>query len=242
VSIEHAEELVRLLPQVTGCRIRTDERGEPVAVLVTARPGSQAGAVLADVLTVLGAQAGLDVLDDQVHVAVLEERAEVAEPGLAAPDTADDAGAPLLVETLEQEGRVRLLSYSTHVAEERTRTQVELALGDRPFWGEAESRGAGEVPELLAEACLDALERLCHGRVSLRLAGWKRTVLGATEVVGVLVQESWGRESRWLTGSAIVGDDLSRATTHAVLDSMNRRLGRILATPPLDFEIRIPEA
>lgn len=238
MSIEQAEELLRLLPQVTGCRIRTDERGEPVAVLVTAAPGSQAHAVLADVLTVLGAQAGIDVLEDQIHVVVLEEDVPARAPRATPERSPDDEIPSMLVESLEYEGRVRLLSYATHVAEERTRAQVEIALGERPFWGEAESRGAGEVPELLAAACLDALERVCHGRVTLRLAAWKRASLGGSEIVAVRVQESWGRESRWLVGAAPVADDVARATALAVLDSMNRRLGRILAIPPLDFDIR----
>ncbi len=228
MSVVRAEELLRLLPQVTGCRIRVDEHGDPVAVLITAAPGSNAKAVLADVITVLGAEAGLDVLEDQVHVVVLEEP--------EAPHAAEDS-AELVVEPLEREGRLRLLSYSTHVREERTTAQVELGLDRELAWGEAESRGAGEVPELLGRACLDAIEKLCHGRVALRLLGMRRATVGSTETVVVVVQETWGRTQRLHVGAARIGDDFARAAAYAALDSMNRRLGRLLVSPPVDYDI-----
>ncbi len=230
MSVAQAEEILRLLPQVTGCRIRTDERGAPVAVLITAAAGSDPQAILADVITVLGARAGMDVLDDQVRVVVLDEPQEfetiLEEPGV--------------LEALEHEGRVRLHSFDLRVDAERTRAQVELALGAHVYQGRAECRGDGEVPELLAQATLDGLEKLCHERVALRLVGFRRAVVGTDEVVCVTVRESRGREQRLFAGSARIGDDLGRAAAYAVLDSMNRRLGAILAGPPLDYEIDSP--
>ncbi|HZM15958.1 MAG TPA: hypothetical protein VFE28_08155 [Candidatus Krumholzibacteria bacterium] len=260
MSISRAEALLRRLPQVTGCRIRADESGQPVAVLVTAAPGSNPQAVLADVITVLGAQAGLDVLDDQVHVVVLpgagEQPLPEVEP-LAGPDLAPEtlpelevvpetvpefeavpeAASALAVEPLESEGRLRLVAYGLQVSESRSTAQVELALAALTVRGEAQGHGAGETPELLAQACLDAVERICHGRVTLRLAGFRRVVVGGVELVGVVVQESWGREERLQTGAARISDDVGRAGAYAVLDSLNRRLGRILAAPPLDYQI-----
>ena len=224
VSSEKAEELVRRLPQVTGCRIRADEHGNPVAVMVTARPGSNPAAVRADVITVLGAQARLDVLEEQIHVAVLEAPPAEPEPLVA-------------VEEIESEGRARLVSFRTSVSEERSRAEVELAHDGRNVRGQAESHGAGESPELLARACLDAVEKLCHGRVALRLAGFHRTVVGTTEVVCVLVQETRGRSERVLVGAVRAGSDPARAAASAALDSLNRRLGRILVGPPVDYEI-----
>ena len=258
MSISRAEALLRRLPQVTGCRIRADESGLPVAVLVTAAPGSNPQAILADVITVLGAQAGLDVLDDQVHVVVLPEEGEpplpevepLAEPELApeslpelevvpeaVPEYEVVPEATLAVEPLEREGRLRLVAYGVQVSETRSTAQVELAFAAVTVRGEAQGHGAGETPELLAQACLDAVERICHGRVTLRLAGFRRFVVGGVELVGVVVQENWGREERLQTGAARSRDDLGRAGAYAVLDSMNRRLGRILAGPPLDYQI-----
>ncbi|UCE01457.1 MAG: hypothetical protein JSW67_09175 [Candidatus Latescibacterota bacterium] len=220
MSTTQAEELVRLLPRVVACRIRADDQGHPVAIMVTAVPGSNAQEVRADVITVLGAQARLDVLEEQIHVAVLEEPAE-----------------ELVVEEIEAEARLRLLSHSTRVGEERSQAEVELAHGSRVARGRAKSRGPGEAPELLASACLDAAENLCHGRVVFRLVGFRLTTVGAEDVVCVLVQETRGRDERHLVGTARVSTDVSRAAAYAALDAVNRRLGRILADPPTDYEI-----
>ncbi|MFQ5600631.1 MAG: hypothetical protein ACE5G2_08755 [Candidatus Krumholzibacteriia bacterium] len=223
MSIDTAEELVRLLPNVSSCRIRTDERGEPVVVMVTAVPGSIREEVLADVITVLGAQARLDVVEDQVRVVVLDKQ----------PSEISD----VVLEELEHESRARLVSYNTRVTDERSLAEAEVAHGARVALGRAEVRGAGTSPELLASACLDAVEKLCHGRVTLRLAGFQRTAVGGEDVVCVLVQETEGRTERLHVGAARVAGDASRAGAYAALDSMNRRLGRILAGPPQDYEI-----
>lgn len=233
MSIQRAEQLLRLVPQVTGCRIRADADGQPVAVLVTAAPGSQPKAVLADVITVLGAQAGFDVMEDQVRVVVLD-----AEPAAAVPEVTPEPVSELVAEPLENEGRLRLLSYDTQVSEAGTTAHAELGWGPRATaWGEAQSHGAGEVPELLAAACLDAIEKLCHGRVALRLAAFRRVVVGRFELACVVVQETSGRETRSLSGAARIGDDVARAAAYAALDGMNRRVGRILAAPAADYLI-----
>ncbi len=222
--MDRAEELVCLLPQVSGCRIRYDEAGAPLAVMVTAIPGSNARAVAADVITVLAAQARLDVLEDQIHVVTLDAQA---------------AGAPeAVVEEIENEARLQLVAYQTHVAQERTLAEIELAWGDEILLGQAESRGAGSCPELLGEACLDAVEKLCHGRVTFRLRAFERVRTADRDVALVVVEETIGRTALVHVGAAALGEDVGRAAAYAALDAVNRRLGRILTHPPTDYEVR----
>jgi hypothetical protein len=222
--MDRAEELVCLLPRVSGCRIRFDEAGAPLAVMVTAIPGSNPRAVAADVITVLAAQARMDVLEEQIHVVTLD------------PGSAD---APELVaEEVEDESRLQLVAYQTHVAQERTIAEIELACGDQIVLGHAESRGAGASPELLGQACLDAIEKLCHGRVTLRMLSFQRVQAGDRELALVVVQESMGRTELVHVGAAAVSAEVGRAAAYAALDAMNRRLGRILTDPPSDYEVR----
>jgi hypothetical protein len=144
----------------------------------------------------------------------------------------------IVLEELEQEGRIRLVSYNMRVSDEATIAEVELQHAGRTALGQAEARGAGMAPELLARACLDAVERLLHGRVALRLAGFKQTHVSGEDIVCVLVQEAESRSERLLVGAARQGGDAARAGAYAALDALNRRIGRILASPPRDFEIR----
>lgn len=217
-SKHDAEELVRELPDVQSCCIEFDSEGAVLRVEIRARPGAVVARLVEDVRAVLA---------EEVHLEVAPERIDVR----------SSAEAGLALETLEIESRVRLLSYSTAVSDERTLVEAELGLGTSTAIGRAEARGAASAPELLAAACLDAVEKLCGGRVTLRLAGWSRTQVAGVEILCVTVQEARGRSERLLVGAARNDGDPARAAAHAALDGVNRRLGRILADPPPHFEI-----
>jgi hypothetical protein len=208
------------LADVSGCRIHTDAAGRPTAVHVTVVAGSVPERVARDVVTVLAAEAGLDVDPGGVHVVALP-----------------DETAALALEPLEQEGRARLVAIGSSTSEERSIAEVEVALGGQSAVGRAEARGAGPAPELAAEAALDALEKLCASRVALRIVGLRRTTVRDADVVCVLVQETDGRDERLHVGAARSYGDLARAAAYAALDAMNRRLGRILVGPARQFDI-----
>lgn len=235
MPIHEAEELVRRLQDVSGCRIQLDLEGRPVAVHVTlfgARPPAQ---VIAEIVTLLAAEAGLDVLPGQVHVVTVPPASTAAAP-TAVGETVGEPADPVL-EELEEEARPRLLAMNLMVSEERSLAEVELAQGTLSALGRAEAHGGGSAPELMAQACLDALEKLCGARVALRLVACQRLRLGAVEVFCVLVQETEGRDERLHVGAASVDADVSRAAAYAALDSLNRRLGRIQVGPPIQYHI-----
>mgnify|MGYP001366384181 CR=1 FL=1 len=90
-----AEELVRRVPDVLACRLRTDESGAVVAVFVTAASARSASEIAVDVVTVLAAEARLDVGISRVHVTVLGGSEET---GLGALEELDreEVGGPNL--------------------------------------------------------------------------------------------------------------------------------------------------
>jgi hypothetical protein len=222
-SIHEAEDLVRRLPDVAGCRIDADPEGNVFQVLVTTHGARPIDDVRADVLTVLATQAGLDVLEEQVQI-------EVVIPVPAAE-------RELELEALEAASRPRLVAVRSETTDERTVVEAEIALGTDTAWGRAETRGSGSAADLLAQACLDALEKLCGARAVFRLVASRRSAVGDHEVVTVVVQESQGRESRMHVGAAALEDDLARALAYAALAALNRRYGRILAIPPRTYRI-----
>jgi hypothetical protein len=157
------------------------------------------------------------------------------------PDTIHLTFEPTLeagsLEELEVEGRIRLVAYQLRVDDVGTHAEVELELGAQVVRGMAQVRGGAPATDLLAQACLDALERLCHARVAFRLAGVQRAVLPTGDVVCVAVQEIDGRTSRVHNGIAPAGDDLARAAAYATLHALNRRFGRILTGPTRHTDI-----
>lgn len=216
--MSNLEDLVRRLPDVTACRVRTDESGSIVAVYVSAMGARAATEIAADVVTVLVAEASLDVDPSRVHVTVL-------------PPAADEAGFAVL-EELEHEGRARWIALRTSADDEHSRVEIELSFGGTTAIGSASARGAANAADLAAAAVVDALERICAGRVTLRLASLVRN----GDVTNVWVHEADGREARVHVGAAR-SDDPVRAAGYAALAALNRRLGRILAGPPKQFRI-----
>jgi hypothetical protein len=220
MPFHEAQQALLRLPGIVDAII-SEEDGQPTAVHVVATSGSEPEHILLAAMTAL-AQSGVDLDEENVHVTI--ERTQQA----------SDA----VLEELEHEGRVRLLSWNLQVTEEQSLAEVELQQNRDVALGRATARGAGQAPELLARACLDAIERLVLGRVALRLVGFTRTSVGGHDVVCVVLQETQGRTERTLVGAALGAEETGRAGAYAVLDAVNRRLGVILASPTRDYDIR----
>jgi len=219
MPLQYAQKVLLQVPGVVDCILTADDAAPPEVHLV-AEAGCDQQQILLAAMTAL-AQVGIDMEEEQVHVTI--------EPN---PQISD-----LVLEELEHDVRARLLSWNLRATEEQTLAEVELQHGDNVALGRAMSRGMGQAPELLAQACLDALESLIRGRVSLRLVGFGRVTVGDHDVVNVILQETAGRSERFLAGTALTSDETGRAGAYAVLDAMNRRLGEILAGPSRDYDI-----
>jgi hypothetical protein len=225
------EEVLRRNLDIAGCRVQTDADGEVVAVHVTTRGERAPEDVVADVVTVLAVEARLDIQPEQVHVAILGQGPADPLPGGPEPELA-------VLEELEHEVRIRLTAVRTTTTEERSSVEVDLAMSEsESAVGYAEGRGSMLTLELVAGATLDAVEKLCGGRVSLRLAALHRTPAGAHDVIGVIVHEADGRDVRVHAGAAPSDGDLVRTAVYAALAAMNRRVGRILAGTPRSYRI-----
>jgi hypothetical protein len=219
MPFQEAQQALLRVPGVVDCILSAEAR-KPVEVHLVAASGSDRQQVILAAMTVL-ARLGLEIEEEQLHVTV--------ERYPQAPE--------LVIEELEHEVRAHLLSWNLQVNEEQTLAEVELRHADAVVLGRASLRGAGQAPELLARACLDALEILVGGRVALRLVGFTRSRVGEHDLVSVVLQETAGRSERLLAGAALCGEETARAGAYAVLDAMNRRLGVILSGPRRDYEI-----
>jgi hypothetical protein len=235
-SIHQAEELVRHVADVAACRIEAEPDGTVVAVWVTTFGERAPADVRADVVVVLATELGLDVLEDQVRVTVEPPQVLTPEPEVEV-EVEQEPEVEMELEPLETASRPRLIAVRSSFDDERSMAEVEIGLGSDTAFGQAEVRGAAPAPELVALATLDALEKLCGGRVTLRLVATRRTSVGDHDIVNVVVQESRGREARTHVGAARVGDDLPRALAYAALVALNRRFGRLLTLPPRVYRI-----
>ena len=124
--------------------------------------------------------------------------------------------------------RPAIVSIEESVLDDHTRVAITLAWHDERFTGEAVGLADPAVrPRLVGEATLRAVERVAHGRISLRLGAVATTELGPSQVA--MAQVELLGDNGPFVGSALLKDrDASAATVRAVLDAINRRLVQVL--------------
>ncbi len=132
-----------------------------------------------------------------------------------------------VVETPPSERRIKIQSVSYEREGRRAKARVYLQAENRTLEGMAE--GEPLPQRLVAEATLNALKPLTPGSVNIALLQVEETQGDAGRaIVNVVVLWENGETRQELVGSALLRDDPYRAVAAAVLDALNRPLGRML--------------
>lgn len=105
---------------------------------------------------------------------------------------------------------------------------ITLAWAREKYTGTATGSPAlNSRPRLIGEATLRAVEAVTDGRLRLNLSGIATQQLGPVQVAMAHVTMPESRDS--FVGTALVeAGDTTQATVKAVLDAINRRLGRLI--------------
>ncbi|HEY3297500.1 MAG TPA: hypothetical protein VGK34_02505 [Armatimonadota bacterium] len=127
------------------------------------------------------------------------------------------------------ENRLRFYDVSVSLNGVRSEATVRLRKDDETFSGTATGPGTGHNQlRLVATATLRALEG-CQGTDGmLMLEDLNPGIqLAGRQAVVVCISVITSRGDDYLTGSALVKQDLSKAVVNATLDAVNRRLGSL---------------
>lgn len=132
-----------------------------------------------------------------------------------------------VVETTPSERRVKIQSISYEREGRQAKARVYLQAENRVLEGAAE--GAAQPQRLIAEATLNALKPLTPTNVQMTLLQiLESTSTSGHAVVTVIVLWESGETRQELVGSALLREDPNRAAAAAVLNALNRPLGRML--------------
>ena len=105
------------------------------------------------------------------------------------------------------------------------RVQVILEDSGQHYTGSADiSASASDSLSLTALATLNAMHRLVGRSGVFHLVSARKTVLGETDVVLVLITATHQDRQENLVGTCVVRDDILEACARATLDSINRRI------------------
>lgn len=125
------------------------------------------------------------------------------------------------------ERRIKIQSVSYEREGRRAKARVYLQAESRVLEGAAE--GEAQPQRLIAEATLNALRPLTPPQVQVNLLQVMESTgeTGHAIVNAILLWES-GETRQELVGSALMREDPNRAVAAALLDALNRPLGRML--------------
>jgi len=202
MDIEELEETLARLASVTAVRVTgTADAIDEVHVL--ASPEKAPKQVVRDVQTVALARFGLTI--DRTAISVVQ----------IGPDAiASDEDRPAIM--------------GVHEAPQGTRTTVTVTLG----WHGEEYIGTATGPaatsarlRLVGEAGLRAIEQLLDGD-ALALDAIGHPSIGMRSVIVAVVVATGVRGEEVTVGSALSSGDDSETAVRAVLDALNRRIGR----------------
>ncbi len=212
-----AQRMICRLPDVSGCEIQLDARGEVSAIHVTALAGRSGKQIARDVEAVLAAEEGLIVDHRKISVAQFGE------------------GELPRGRSLE---RISLGGVSLHQGTNGIEVEVNLLAGSVQATGRASGPNTRfEVRRVVAQATLDAIVKLTEGESSFSLGEVEERELGSKQVVLVCVNRSHGRSESHLIGCCETGYDSTQAVIFAVLDALNRLVGTLKPREPVEYEI-----
>ncbi|MFH1277520.1 MAG: hypothetical protein ABIK65_03965 [Candidatus Eisenbacteria bacterium] len=228
-DVPRAQQRIRALDGVVSCGIVATPRGEIREIHVVSSGARPPKPIIRDIESTLYAEFGVRFDHRRVSIATLKDE----------PDSAEGEPAAVVEEIgpLADSGpgrRLRFLGLRTGLTPEGGDVEVILSRGNFRGFGKASFFFAFEPERAVAEATLEAVGKFVRSG-GFRLGEVRRERMGDEDVVLARVLRVEADRTFALVGSAIVRRDRNLAALHAVLDAVNRIVGRL--TPVEGIEI-----
>jgi hypothetical protein len=232
--VQEAEQLIASLRNVKGCSI-TVQGDEIVEINVLADGERPAKQIVRDVRSALKAELKLDIDYRKISIALKRDDSEI----LPLPGDNVIELVPTPEDKPRSGHRLRFGGVTVSLNTLRCQVNVELGLGEQEAMGEAiGSNSRQQVPRLIAEATLRAVERFLGGDYALCLNDLELVTVGSDTIALINVKFQSGRRLQTLSGSCVVEHDLQQSVVYATLDSLNRILGQLIIKEPVEYELR----
>ena len=235
------ESAIKALPGVLGCVILTDGEGAPSEIQAFTRVGTdqaQVESLIEAEVSDRGLAGNLRQvfvfeLEAESHFGdreTLERAAELAEQEARTrgPRSMDASAELRSLQTVVSHAsggpsanRPPLLRVSYSSSHRTSEAQVAIGSEDQEFVGAATGQKTPHGLRVLAEATLEAVDKLI-GQSRVELVGASLVNVVGQEAVLVLVKETDGPDM--LGGALVRGGPVTEAAVRATLDAVNRRI------------------
>jgi hypothetical protein len=261
--IARAENLITRLRDVQSCRITTDETGQVAEVHVVACTDRSPKMIARDVETCLRAELGLYVDYRKIGVVLIDSHKDLSQKQespkrrwtdqLDAPERRSEEMEDIHelriedevhetepgLEFLEEDARARFKGLTLTLGEGLMDIEVRLERSGMEAMGSMVAVAAGEpILEVIARATVHALTELLDEDFDLCLARIEEVDLKGRTALLAMIDVVAGREARSYVGCVFIGRDSNEAAALAVLDAVNRPLGRWKSRKEIHYTIR----
>ena len=249
--IDRAETLILRLRDIQSCRITTDETGQVAEIHVVACTNRSPKLIARDVESCLRAELGLYVDYRKIGVVIIDARKELhpkrrrtdldeheeREPAETEEHAVDEQVTSL--EFLEHDMRVRFKGLTLTLGEGSYDIEVRLEKSGIEVLGSIGDLKLGEpIHESIARATVHALSELLDEGFNLCLSSIEEITIRGRTALMAMVDVVSGREAQGYVGCVFAGRDPNEAAVLAVLDALNRPLGRWKSRQEIHYMIR----
>ena len=156
------------------------------------------------------------------------------------PKPAEAPSAPQArLEFLETDARVRFKGLRVAIEDDRVDVEVRLAKGALVVIGsQGDFRFRGRLAETIAGATIHAISELLDENIRLCLSGIEEVNLGGRMAHCAVVSAIVERCAMSYVGCAIIGEERNESAVLAVLNALNRPLGRWKLRTEIRYTIR----
>jgi len=160
-------------------------------------------------------------------------------PGSAPAPRAAPEPAIARLEFLEEDARIKFKSLRVVIEEDKVDVEVSLEKCGLTVTGsQGDLRFRGRLYETIAGATIHAVAELLDENMHLCFSGIEEVVLGGRKAICTVVSVVEGRSVASFVGCAVIGDDRNESAALAVLDALNRPLGKWKLRGEINYTIR----
>jgi hypothetical protein len=234
--IERAEDLILRLRDIQSCKIVADEEGNITEIHVVAMSDRPPKMIARDIETCLNAQLGLSIDYRKIGVVLVDPAKAI---GKTSETQWREEGPRGRLEFLEQDVRIRFTGLRLSIDDDRIDVEVKLDKSGLEVVGsQGDLRHAGRLHETIAGAALHAITELLDENIRLCLSTISEVEVHGRTALLAVVDAVQGRAVTSFVGCALVGRDPNESAVLAVLDALNRPLGKWKLRTEIHYTIR----
>ncbi|MBM7582760.1 hypothetical protein JOD02_001629 [Caldicoprobacter guelmensis] len=205
-KIQEYETFLNKIPGIISSKIVLNQEGDIIELHILASTERNPKQISRDVQSALMAKYGIPLDHKVISIAQIQDGSRICRVN----------------------PRLAIKSVSINMEDSRVEARVVLAKDDKAFEGTACGLNFTQGRfRALAEATINAIQQFLGGECMFSVMDIQKTAISGKPVCIVAISQVSDHTEGFLVGSAPIEHDENKAVVKAVLDALNRKLGKL---------------